>query len=193
MEDRTEIKCIINSREFQVAIVCGILLFLLNKFIPQINVWRLTPYHLPRQLFLVLEPARLIGLIASCIAGPWAGLIIALFAANPKLPFPEVDMIVKAVQFITVGYAHRKIQSPWNIIAIPLGIVISLPIHPTLVEYFLYRHVIVYVFWVNNLIFQSLVTLGLYIIIRLLAPQIFEWANPKFRYKFKSYFLSTKI
>lgn len=181
--DRSKVQCIINSREFQFAIVCGILLFLLNRFIPQIKVWRLTPPHLPRQFFLTIELARVLGLVASCIAGPWAGLIIALFAGNPTLPFPEVDVVVKAIQFMAVGYTHRKFQSPWNIIALPFGILVSLPIHPTLVQYFLFKQVVVYLFWVNNIMFQALVTLGLYLIVRLLAPQLFEWANPGVRYK----------
>ena len=99
MREGSSVKCIINSREFQVAVVVGVLTFTLSRFIPTIRVWRLTPPHLPRQFFLTLEPASIIGALGSCIAGPWAGLIIALFSANPMLA-PEVDIIVKATQFI---------------------------------------------------------------------------------------------
>jgi len=191
MGEGTGVKCIITSREFQVAIVIGVLAFTLNRFIPMIRVWRLTPPHLPRQFFLTLEPASVIGTLGSCIAGPWAGLIIALFSANPLLA-PEVDIIVKGAQFMSIGYIHRKLQSPWNILAMPLGVIISIPIHPTLVEYILFRKVVVYLFWGTNLMFETVVTMGIYLVIRLLVPQLFEWANPGVRYRFRRHILSQR-
>jgi len=189
MREGEPIKCIINRREFQVAIVAGVLAFIINRFLPQIKVWRLTPPHLPRQFFITLELASIFGVMGSCIAGPWAGLIIAIFAANPIL-VPEVDMVVKAAQFMAIGYSHRKLQSPWNILGIPLGILISLPIHPTLVEYILFRKVIVHLFWGTNILFQTLVSVGIYLIFRLLVSRLFEWANPGVRYRFNLQILS---
>jgi len=185
------IKCIINGREFQVAIVAGVLAFIINRFLPQIKVWRLTPPHLPRQFFITLELASIFGVMGSCIAGPWAGLIIAIFAANPIL-VPEVDLVVKAAQFMAIGYAHRKLQSPWNILGMPLGILISLPIHPTLVQYILFRKVVVYLFWGTNILFQTLVSVGVYLMVRLLVPRLFEWANPGMRYRFDLQILSQR-
>lgn len=182
MSDNSEIKCVINSREVQVAIVLGIISFVLNAFIPELKIWRLTKPHLPRQYFLILDLARIIGLIGACIAGPWAGLIMAFFSVNQMSAFREVDFIVKVIQFMTVGHIHRQLQSPNNILAIPIGIFISLPLHPSLILYFLFRAKIVFLFWVNSLIVQTFVAVGLYLLIRWLAPQIFKWANPKFYY-----------
>lgn len=182
MFDDSHIKCVINSREVQVALVLGIISFVLNAFIPELKIWRLTKPHLPRQYFLILEIARVIGLIGACIAGPWAGLIMAFFSVNQMSAFPEVDFVVKAIEFIFVGHIHRQLQSPTNILAIPVGIAVSLVFHPSLVLYFLFRAKIVFLFWVNSVVVQTFVALGLYLLVRWLAPQIFRWANPKYYY-----------
>ena len=179
---KEKIKCLINEREFQVAIIVGIIAFILNRVYPSINIWRLTPTTYLRQFWLSLEPAAVVGVISSCIVGPWASIIIAVFSANPLYIF-EVDLIVKAAQFMAIGYAHRKIRAPWNIIAIPLGVAMTLIVHPTLVQYILARQVIIHLYWGQNLVFQVAVIFILYLIVRLTVPQIFEWTDPINNYK----------
>ena len=74
----------------------------------------------------------------------------------------------------------------------PLGVIISIPIHPTLVEYILFRKVVVYLFWGTNLMLAMIVTMGVYLGIRLLVPQLFEWANLGVRYRFRPHILSQR-
>jgi hypothetical protein len=178
MKYRERVQCLINLREVQIALITGILSLILNRFYPQIQVWRLTPPSLPRQFFLTLEPATIVGVIAACIVGPWAGLIIAIFAPNPQF-IPEVGIIISTVQFITIGYAHRKIQSPWNILAIPLGTVVISIIHPTIVGYILFKQVFVYLFFGTNMLFQTIVSLVAYLLVRFFVPQFFEWTRAR--------------
>jgi len=154
-------------------------------------VWRLTPITYLRQFWLTLEPASVVGVIASTIVGPWASIVVALFAVNPIFIF-EVDLIVKVAQFMAIGWVHRKIRSPWNILGIPLGVSIALMIHPTLVQYILSRQVIVYLFWGQNFVFQFFIYFFGYLLVRLLVPQIFEWTDPSTNYKLNLDFLRPK-
>ena len=41
----------------------------------------------------------------------------------------------QAAQFVSIGYLHKKIQPPYNIIAIPVGTIMTLIVHPTIVGY----------------------------------------------------------
>ena len=84
MRNGFHIKRIITRREFQITIVLGIIAFALKQFMPWIKIIRLTPQGAYRPFFLLLEPARVIGVITSCIAGPTSGLILAFFSINPS-------------------------------------------------------------------------------------------------------------
>ena len=150
----------------------------MNKYYPQINVWRLTPPELPRQLVLTFDPANTIGVIASCLVGPWAGLIIAIFSSNPQF-LQEIGIITNVIQFMIIGYAYRKIQPPWKILAIPLGTVAIIIIHPTIIGYIIFGEVFVYLFWIQNIIFQAIVNSGIYLLFQFIAPQLFKWVNPE--------------
>ncbi len=163
--------------EFKFTILLGIIALIVFRVYPQVNVWRLTKPSSIRPFYLTLEPGSTIGILGACVAGPLAGLILGLFSWNPVY-VSEVLIIVKATQFFMIGYVHRKIQTPYNLLAIPLGIIISTPIHPTIVHYILYRQVIVHLYWGTNIIFQAAANLLFYVLIRLLVPQVFEWVNP---------------
>jgi hypothetical protein len=54
-----------------------------------------------------------IAVIGSCLAGPIAGMVFGLVALNPVI-IPEVLLVVKAAQFVVIGYLHKKIQLTYN-------------------------------------------------------------------------------
>jgi hypothetical protein len=174
IQKNKRIKCVLNVKELKIALFFGLSAFILNKYLPWIKLWRLTPISAYRQYHLLLEPANIIGIQASCLAGPSVGLIIALLAINPSY-MPEVDFIVKAARFISIGYLHRKITSPWNALSIPLGIAASLLVHPTLVNYFLFQKLIVYPFWWLGTIVSTLLNFLIYLLFRYSIPQIYQW------------------
>jgi hypothetical protein len=184
MASGKSLKCMLNDREFQVIILFGIVSYVLFRQVQHINIWRLTPSHVPRQFFISLEPGSLIAVLGSCIAGPIAGMVFGLVAWNPVI-LPEVLLVVKAAQFVSIGYLHRKIQPPYNILAIPVGTIITLIVHPTLVGYIMFRKVFSYLYWYQNIAFQTVVVFALYLILRLSAPQVFSWVNPKLDYTLK--------
>jgi hypothetical protein len=171
-------------KEFQFTILLGIIALIMFRVYPQVNVWRLTKPSAIRPFYLTLEPGSTLGILGACIAGPLAGLILGLVSWSPVY-VTEVLIIVKATQFFVIGYVHRKIQPPYNLLAIPLGIIISTPIHPTIVHYIMYRQVIVHLFWGSNVIFHAGANLLFYVLIRLLVPQVFEWVNPGVDYSLK--------
>lgn len=177
MEEPQKIKCILNDRESKVAIILGVLSYILYRVYPHINVWRLTPTYMPRQFFVNIEPGTIVSVIGACITGSWGGLILSLFSWSPIFN-PEIIIIVKAAQLMTIGYIHRKIQPPWNIFSIPFGLILSAPIHPTIIHYIFYRQVIVLQYWHINLLFQIAISFCTYILIRLSFPSVFKWVYP---------------
>ena len=166
-----------NTKEFQFTIVLAAIALVAFRVYPQINFWRLTKPSSIRPFYLTLEPGSTLGILGATIAGPLAGMILGLVAWNPVFR-PEVLIIVKVAQFFAIGYLHRKIQPPYDILAIPLGILISAPVHPTLVHYILYKQVIIHLYWGTNIVFQATANLLIYLAIRLVIPQVFGWANP---------------
>jgi hypothetical protein len=188
MEEKSRVKCIMNSRELQLTIIILIISYILNRLYPQINVYRLTPLTYYRQLFLTIEPGTTVSILGACIAGPWAGLMLSFSAWNP-IYVTEVNIIVKAVQFMTIGYLHRNFKSSLNLLSIPIGIIASSPIHPSLVHYILFRQKLVYTLWGTNVIFQTIVNFCIYLLVRILAPRLFEWVNPEGEYKLSLPFL----
>lgn len=177
-------QCMMTVKEFQFTILLGIIALIMFRVYPQVNVWSLTKPSAIRPFYLTLEPGSTLGILGACIAGPLAGLILGLVSWSPVY-VTEVLIIVKATQFFVIGYVHRKIQPPYNLLAIPLGIIISAPIHPTIVHYIMYRQVIVHLFWGSNVIFHAGANLLFYVLIRLLVPQVFEWVNPGVDYSLK--------
>jgi len=182
MRDEDNKTCLMNIKEFQVTVFLMIIAFILYRVYPNINVIRLTPLYSIRPFFLTLEPGSTIGMLGACIAGPLAGLLLSLVAWNP-IYVPEVFIITKVTQFLLIGYLHRKIQSPWNITAIPLGMILSTPIHPTIVHYIMFKQVIIHLYWGTNIIFQAVVNFIFYILIRLLVPKLFSWVHPDLDFK----------
>ena len=170
-------ECMMNTKEFQFAVVLTAIALVVFRVYPQINVIRLTKPSAIRQFYLTLEPGATLGILGATIAGPIAGLILGLVSWNPVY-LPEVLIIVKAAQFFMIGYFHKKIQPPYDILAIPIGIIVSSIIHPTLVHYILYRQVIVHLYWGTNIVFQAAANFIIYILVRLLLPQVYEWVNP---------------
>jgi hypothetical protein len=185
------LRCMFTDRELQVTVILGIITYILYRNIHHINVWRLTPPHVPRQFFINFEPGSLIAIIGSCLAGPIAGMVFGLVSYNPIIR-PEVLLIVNGAKFVAIGYLHRKIQPPYNILAIPLGILITIPVHPTLVHYIMYRQVFVHLYWYQNLVFQTVVVFGTYLVLRLVSPQMFTWINPSIDYRLKIPYLFKK-
>ena len=174
----------LTNREFQVTVILGIVAYIVFRGVHHINVWRLTPSHVPRQFFISFEPGSFIAVLGACLAGPIAGLVFGVVAWNPVIR-PDVLVIVKAAQFVVIGYLHKKIQSPYNILAIPVGTIITLIVHPTLVQYIMYRKVYVHLYWYQNLAFQTAVTFTAYMLLRLVTPQLFSWVYPKVDYSLK--------
>jgi hypothetical protein len=168
----------INTREFQFTIVLAAITLVIFRQYPNVNVWRLTKPSAIRPFYLTMEPGSTLSILGATIAGPIAGMILGLVAWNPVYQ-PEVFVIVKVAQFFTIGYLHKKIQPPYDILAIPLGILISSPIHPTLVHYILSRQVIVHLFWGTNVVFQAILNFAFYILMRLVIPQVYNLANPE--------------
>ena len=177
MRDDGRRTCLMNIREFQITVFLMIIAFILYRVYPNIKIIRLTPLYSIRPFFLTLEPGSTIGMLGACIAGPLAGIIFGLVAWNPVY-VPEVLIITKVTQFLLIGYVHRKIQPPWNVIAIPLGIILSTPFHPTLIHYLLFKQVIVHLYWGTNIVFQTVVNFAFYMLIRLLLPSLFSWVYP---------------
>jgi len=182
MRDEDSKTCLMNIKEFQVTVFLMIIAFILYRVYPNINVIRLTPLYSIRPFFLTLEPGSTIGMLGACIAGPLAGLILGLVAWNP-IYVPEVFIITKVTQFLLIGYLHRKIQSPWNITGIPLGMILSTPLHPTIVHYIMFKQVIIHLYWGANIVFQTVVNFIFYILIRLLVPRLFSWVHPNLDFK----------
>ncbi len=178
-----------NTREFQFAIILAAVVLIIFRVYPKINVWRLTQPSAIRPFYLTIEPGSILGILGATIGGPIAGLILGLVAWNP-LYRTEVWIIVKAVQFFTIGYLHKKIQPPYDILAIPLGVIISAPIHPTIVHYILYRQIFVQLFWGVNYVFQAIVTFIIYLLLRLLLPQVYSLVNPWKEHKLQIPFFS---
>ena len=180
MSNNDKIKCLINDREFKIAVLLGIMVYIISGSIPDVKVLRITPAAYMRKHFLLLYPAKIIGIFGSLLGGPWAGLVISLFANNPIFDH-EVDVIVNAAQFVLIGYIYRKINSSWNVVSILLGTVLTIIFHPTIVGYFLYRRVIVYLYWETNIMFNAVVATALYLLINRIYPKVFEWATPVFQ------------
>lgn len=170
-------ECIMNTKEFQFTIVIAAIALVVFRLYPQVNIWRLTKPSSIRPFYLTLEPGSTLGILGATIAGPIAGLILGLVAWNPVY-LPEVLIIVKVAQFFMIGYLHKKVQPPYDIIAIPLGILISAIVHPTLVHYILYKQVVVHLYWGTNIVFQATANFIFYILVRLVIPQVYGWANP---------------
>jgi len=166
-----------NTREFQFAIVLAMITLVVFRLYPNVNIWRISRPSAIRQFYLTLEPGSTLGILGATIGGPIAGLILGLVAWNPVYQ-PEVFVIVKVAQFFTIGYLHKKIQPPYDFIAIPLGFIISAIVHPTLVHYILSRQVIVHLFWGTNMIFQGTANFAFYLLMRLVIPQVYELVNP---------------
>ena len=170
-------ECMMNTKEFQFTIVLAAIALVVFRLYPQVNIWRLTKPSSIRPFYLTLEPGSTLGILGATIAGPIAGLILGLVAWNPVY-LPEVLIIVKVAQFFMIGYLHKKVQPPYDIIAIPLGILISAIVHPTLVHYILYKQVVVHLYWGSNIVFQATANFIFYILVRLVIPQVYGWANP---------------
>ena len=124
-----------------------------------------------------MEPGSTLAILGATIAGPIAGMILGLVAWSPIFP-TDVLVIVKVAQFFAIGYLHKKIQPPYDVIAIPLGFILSAIVHPTLVHYILYKQVIVHLYWGTNIVFQATANFIFYILVRLVIPQVYGWANP---------------
>ncbi|MFC1803130.1 hypothetical protein ACFL0D_04085 [Thermoproteota archaeon] len=176
MANSNKLKCLINEREFKIAILLGIIVYIISGNFTSVKILRLTPSTYLRQHFLLLYPANIIGIFGSVVGGPWAGLVISLFTNNPLYDH-EVDVIVNAAQFVLIGYFCRKISSSWNVVSIPIGAALSLIFHPTLVGYFLYRRVIVYLYWETNMLFNAVLATAIYFVIKRVYPDIFRWAT----------------
>lgn len=182
----------LTDRELQITLLLGLVTYVVWRNVHHINIWRLTPSHVPRQFYISLEPGSLIAVIGSTLAGPIAGMVFGLVAWNPVIQ-PEVLLIVKAAQFVSIGYLHRKIQPPYDIIAIPVGTIMTLIVHPTIVGYIMFKKVFVHLYWFQNIAFQTTVTFAVYMILRLVTPQVFSWVNPKLDYSLKIPYISRKI
>jgi len=166
-----------NTKEFQFAIVLAAIVLVVYRIYPNVNIWRISRPSAIRQFYLTLEPGSTLGILGATIAGPIAGMILGLVAWSPIFP-TDVLVIVKVAQFFTIGYLHKKIQPPYDVIAIPLGFIISAIVHPTLVHYILYKQVIVHLYWGTNIVFQATANFIFYILVRLVIPQVYGWANP---------------
>jgi len=166
-----------NTKEFQFAIVLAAIVLVVYRIYPNVNIWRISRPSAIRQFYLTLEPGSTLGILGATIAGPIAGMILGLVAWSPIFP-TDVLVIVKVAQFFTIGYLHKKIQPPYDVIAIPLGFIISAIVHPTLVHYILYKQVIVHLYWGTNIVFQATTNFIFYILVRLVIPQVYGWANP---------------
>ncbi|MDP6049096.1 MAG: hypothetical protein QGG23_06610 [Candidatus Bathyarchaeota archaeon] len=185
------IRCVLTDRELQVIVILGVVNYMVFRNIHHINVWRLTPAHVPRQFFIYLEPGSIIAIIGSCLAGPIAGMAFGLVAWNPVI-IPEVLIVVKIAQFVSIGYLHKKIQPPYNIFAIPVGTIITLIVHPTIVGYVLFKKLFIHLYWFQNIAFQTVVAFLGYIVLRLMTPKLFSWVNPKHDYTLKIPYLTKK-
>lgn len=172
-----KIKCVLNNRQFQIAILVGIIVYILSGNLPSIKLLRLTPSTYIRPHFLLLYPANIFGIFGAIIGGPWTGFIISLFSNN-HLYDREVDLIVNAAQYVLIGYFSKNFDSSWKKISIFLASVLSLIFHPTLVGYFLYRRVIVYLYWETNMLFNAVFATALYLVIMRVYPNLFNWATP---------------
>jgi hypothetical protein len=170
-------ECMMNTKEFQFTVVLAAIALVVFRLYPQVNFWRLTKPSAIRPFYLTLEPGSTLGILGATIAGPIAGMILGLVSWNPIFQ-PEVLIIVKATQFFMIGYLHKKIQPPYDILAIPLGVLISAIVHPTLIHYIFYKQVIVHLYWGTNIVFQATANLIFYILIRLIIPQVYRWVNP---------------
>jgi len=166
-----------NTREFQFAVVLAAITLVVFRVYPNINIWRISRPSAIRQFYLTLEPGSTLGILGATIGGPIAGMILGLVAWSPIFP-TDVLVIVKIAQFFTIGYLHKKIQPPYDFIAVPLGFIISAIVHPTLVHYILYKQVIVHLFWGTNMIFQGTVNFAFYLLLRLVIPKVYELVNP---------------
>lgn len=174
---KRRIECMMNTKEFQFAIVLAAIVLVVYRIYPNVNIWRISRPSAIRQFYLTLEPGSTLAILGATIAGPIAGMILGLVAWSPIFP-TDVLVIVKVAQFFTIGYLHKKIQPPYDVIAIPLGFILSAIVHPTLVHYILYQQVIVHLYWGTNIVFQATANFIFYIIVRLVIPQVYEWANP---------------
>ncbi len=174
---KRRIECMMNTKEFQFAIVLAAIVLVVYRIYPNVNIWRISRPSAIRQFYLTLEPGSTLGILGATIAGPIAGMILGLVAWSPIFP-TDVLVIVKVAQFFAIGYLHKKIQPPYDVIAIPLGFILSAIVHPTLVHYILYKQVIVHLYWGTNIVFQATANFIFYILVRLVIPQVYGWANP---------------
>ena len=74
------LKCVLNDRELQITLLLGLITYVVWRNVHHINIWRLTPSHVPRQFYISLEPGSLIAVIGACLAGPIAGMVFGLVA-----------------------------------------------------------------------------------------------------------------
>ena len=180
-----------NTKEFYFTIVLAAIALIVFRVYPNVNIWRLSRPSAIRQFYLTWEPGSTLGILGATIAGPIAGMMLGLVAWSPIFP-ANVLVIVKAAQFFTIGYLHKKIQPPYDFIAVPLGFIISAIVHPTLVHYILYRQKIVHLFWGTNMIFQGTANFIFYILVRFAIPQIYGWVNPDVDRTFELPFLRNR-